>query len=371
MDLELRTLTLINFKNIEQAQIDFNGKINCLVGPNGAGKTNILDAIHYLSFTKSYFNITDSQAIRFGQDFFSITGNFTRLDNNEQISIIYKKDTKIVKANGKKYKKLSRHIGRFPAVIITPEDTKLITGSGEDRRKFLDIIISQADPQYLAHLSEYKKILQQRNSLIKTFAREKYVDNEMLELWDEQLSNAAQYIHRQRKQFIEQFKPLLREYYRKIANNDEQADIEYKSHLNSEDLMTILRNNLQKDLALEYTYAGIHRDDLDFKLNGQPIRKFGSQGQQKSFLLALKFAQHDFIKQQLKIKPLLLLDDIFDKLDPNRVEKLVHLVADNQFGQIFITHTNPQRLEQILQKVDTQYQIFHVRNGQILENPPL
>ncbi len=368
MELTLERLVVNNFKNITQADIHFTPKINCLVGPNGAGKTNVLDAIYYLSFTKSYFNITDSQAVQFDKDFFSLRGLYRRLNSTEEIQIIFQKDHKTVKRNQKKYKKLSQHIGLIPCVIITPEDSRLIMGSGEERRKFLDIIISQADPLYIANLTKYRKILQQRNSLIKQFARQKYVDQEMLELWDERLSQPANYIYTQRKNFVGKFKPILQHYYSLIANKGEQVDLEYRSLLNNQDFRQLLKQSLQRDLALEYTYIGIHRDDIEFKLNGQPIKKFGSQGQQKSFLLALKFAQHDFIKEKLKIKPLLLLDDIFDKLDPERVERLVHLVADSQFGQIFITHTNHQRLVQILSRIDTKYKIFSVKNGQITEN---
>ncbi len=365
MELQLNRLVLTNFKNIVDADLVFEDKINCLVGHNGAGKTNILDAIHFLSFTKSYFNLSDSQVVNFNADFFTIKGEFTRLNSTETIQIIYKKDSKTVKRNAKKYKKLSQHIGLIPVVVITPEDSKLITGGGEEKRKFLDIIISQSDPQYIATLANYKKIIHQRNSLLKTFARERYVDKEMLELWDEQLVEAASYIHAKRKEFIDEFTPLLRKYYSKIASGDEQVSLAYKSHLNTHEYKNLLESSLNKDLALEFTYYGIHRDDLEMKIFGQPIRKFGSQGQQKSFLLALKFAQYDFIKNHLQIKPLLLLDDIFDKLDPQRVEKLVHLVADEQFGQIFITHTNKDRLEQILRKIPTKHKIFEVHQGSI------
>ncbi len=368
MDLTLNKLLINNFKNISEAEILFHDKINCLVGPNGAGKTNVLDAIHYLSFTKSYFNITDNQALQFGKDFFSLRGDFYRLNSSEKIQIIYKKDSKLVKRNDKKYKKLSQHIGLIPAVIITPEDSKLITGSGEERRKFIDIIISQADHLYINKLTSYRKILQQRNSLIKKFATEKYVDNEMLELWNIRLEKAATYIHAQRQKFIQAFQPLLEKYYSLIANAEEIAQIEYKSHLNEANFLELLEQNINKDLALTYTFAGIHRDDLEFKLNGKPIKKFGSQGQQKSFLLALKFAQHDFIRDHLQVKPLLLLDDIFDKLDPERVKHLVHLVADQQFGQIFITHTNPDILIKILEQLPSGYKIFNVQSGNISEN---
>ncbi len=371
MQLVLENLHITNFKNISDLDLTLNKKINCFVGLNGAGKTNILDAIFYLSFTKSYFPTSDLQNIRHEQDFFMLKGIYQRLGVREEILINFQKDQKNVKRNGKRYKRLSHHIGLIPAIIITPDDIKLITGTGEERRRLMDMIISQADIKYMTALTSYRRILQQRNKLIKTFAREHYVDQESLELWDEQLSEAAGYIHQRRSAFIQELVPIIQHYYNIISGNKEQINIKYRSHLNSADLRLLLKENISKDIALEYTYAGIHRDDLSLLINDQPIRKFGSQGQQKSFLIALKFAQHDFIREHLRVKPLLLLDDIFDKLDPERVEKLVGMVSRDVFGQIFITHTNEQRLKQIFHNLEVDYKIFHVSNGsiaQILEN---
>ncbi len=367
MELNLEHLHITNFKNIIELNLELNKKINCFVGLNGAGKTNILDAIFYLSFTRSYFPVSDAQNIRYGQDFFMLKGQYQRLRVKEEILITFQKDQKTVKRNGKKYRRLSHHIGLIPAIIITPDDIKLITGTGQERRRLMDMIISQADVQYLATLGTYRKVLQQRNKLIKNFARDKYVDEESLELWDEQLCEAASYIHDKRKNFILELVPIIQHYYNIISGGSEQIDIKYKSHLNDHNFCLLLKENLKRDLALEYTYAGIHRDDLDLLIDTQPIRKFGSQGQQKSFLIALKFAQHDFIRKHLKIKPLLLLDDIFDKLDPQRVEKLVGMVSQDQFGQIFITHTNEQRLKQILHNLAVEYKIFHVSQGRIIQ----
>ncbi len=371
MDLTLENLHITNFKNITELDLSLNKKINCFVGLNGAGKTNILDAIFYLSFTKSYFATTDAQNTRHGQDFFMLKGIYQRLGSREEILISYQKDQKTVKRNNKRYQRLSQHIGLIPAIIITPDDIKLITGTGEERRRLMDMIISQADLKYITTLSAYRKILQQRNKLIKTFARERYVDEESLMLWDEQLSEAAEYIFQKRQEFISELVPIIQHYYNILSDNKEQINLRYKSHLAQGDFRLLLKQNLKRDIALEYTYAGIHRDDLDMLINGKPIRKFGSQGQQKSFLIALKFAQHDFIRDHLKVKPLLLLDDIFDKLDPVRVEKLVGMVSQDLFGQIFITHTNEQRLKQILHNLEVEYKIFHVHNGSIdqtLEN---
>ncbi len=365
MDLVLENLTITNFKNIKEIQISPNAKLNSFVGLNGMGKTNILDAIYYLSFTKSYFNTPDQQNILYGEQFFSLRGTYNRLGSKEEITITVQKDHKTVKRNGKKYPRLSKHIGLIPAVVITPDDSRLISGSGDERRRLMDIIISQANGQYLKILSNYRKILNQRNQLIKTFARERYVDREMLEIWDEQLIEAAQYINEKRREFVKEFIPIFQEYYNFLSQEREQVSLKYKSHLNNNDFRLLLKNNLDKDLALQYTYYGIHRDDLELLIDGRAIKKFGSQGQQKSFLIALKFAQHDFIKKHLKIKPLLLLDDIFDKLDPQRVEKLVALVSDSLFGQIFITHTNEQRLKQIFHNLKLNYKIFYVENGTI------
>ena len=367
MDLILDSLHIRNFKNIEELDLELNKKINCFVGLNGAGKTNILDAIFYLSFTKSYFPTTDAQNTRHGQDFFMLKGIYQRLGSREEIHITYQKDQKTVKRNNKRYQRLSQHIGLIPAIIITPDDIKLITGSGEERRRLMDMIISQADLQYMTTLSAYRKVLQHRNKLIKAFARERYVDEESLELWDEQLSEAAEYIFNKRKEFINELVPITQQYYNILSGNKEQIDLRYRSHLSQGNFRLLLKQNLKRDIALEYTYAGIHRDDLDMLINGQPIRKFGSQGQQKSFLIALKFAQHDFIRDHLKVKPLLLLDDIFDKLDPQRVEKLVGMVSQDRFGQIFITHTNEQRLKQILHNLKVEYKIFHVQSGRIVQ----
>ena len=367
MDLILKNLKITNFKNIEQIDIQFSDKINSFVGLNGAGKTNILDAIYFLSFLKSYFNIPDAALIKNGQTYFSLLGEYQRIENKEIIHITFQNSTKIVKRNNKRYKKFSQHIGLLPAVIITPDDSKLITGSGEERRKFMDIVISQADKKYLDALIKYKKVLQQRNSLIKTFAQSKKINTETLEIWDMQLVPLAKYINQARNNFVAEFKPIFQKYYSLIAGQDEPVDITYSSQLNKHDYELLLKQNLQKDIALEYTYSGIHRDDLELKIYGQPVKKYGSQGQQKTFLLAIRFAQFDFILKHLKIKPILLLDDIFDKLDPVRVEKLIHLVADNHFGQIFITHTNKERLLQIFSNIDSQYSIFTIYEGKIIE----
>ena len=363
MELILEKLQINNFKNIHQLYLEPHHKINCIVGLNGAGKTNILDAIFYLSFTKNFIPLSDNQNILQGQNFFMLKGTYKRNASKEQILITYQKEKKIVKRNEKRYKRLSSHIGLIPAIIIAPDDIKLIIGGGEERRRLMDIIISQTDIKYLNTLSQYKKILQHRNKLIKTFASNKNIDYESLELWDEQLVQAANYIYQKRKEFINELIPKIQSYYNILSGEQEKINISYRSHLNNSELRLLLKENLKRDLALEYTFFGIHRDDLDLLINNNPIKKFGSQGQQKSFLIAMKFAQHDFIRNHLKINPLLLLDDIFDKLDPIRVEKLVHIVSKNKFGQIFITHTNEKRIKEILQTLNLDYKIFLINHG--------
>ncbi len=367
MDLELNRLQISNFKNIEEAELNLAPKINCFVGLNGAGKTNILDAIYYLAYTKSYFNNVDTQNIKYGEDFFLINGEFNRQQSTEAITIQQTKEQKTVKRNGKRYTKLSAHIGLIPLVIITPDDIKLIQGGSEERRKFIDLVISLLDPQYLQHLVDYRKILQQRNKLIKTFAKEKYTDREMLELWDEQLIKSGNYIHEKRKEFMDEFLPVFFEYHSILSSGNDPIDIRYKSQLNEGNFEDLLKENLQKDIALEYTATGIHKDDLVFTLRDKQLKKTGSQGQQKTFLLTLKFAQSEILKRLLKIKPILLLDDIFDKLDASRINQLLKLVATHDFGQIFITHTNRERLEELLDTLDTDYKIFSVQSGKIEE----
>ncbi len=363
MELTLNRLLINNFKNISAADLTFNAKINCFVGPNGSGKTNLLDAIHYISLTKSYFNIPDHMAIQNGKNNASIKAWISRNQTTEQILISIKPDGKTVKRNNKKYKRLTQHIGLIPIVMITPDDTKLISSSAEERRRFMDIIISQSDSKYLLALNKYKKALQQRNNLLKKFAAEKIFDSELLKIWDIQLISAANYIFNKRLQFCKEFSPLVQKYYELISAGNEKISLQYISQLKNNPFEKLLEQNINKDLNLQYTYAGIHRDDLNFLINNMQLKKFGSQGQQKTFLLALKFAQQDFIKKHLQISPILLLDDIFDKLDPIRVEKLINLVADSHFGQIFTTHTDQHILKNILDKISSPSDIFSVSNG--------
>jgi DNA replication and repair protein RecF len=364
--MHLDRLSLINFKSYTEAKLSFHSKINCFVGNNGMGKTNLLDAIHYLSFCKSYFNPIDSQNIRHDQGFFMLQGNYSLRGESEEIYCgIKRSQKKQFKRNQKEYERLSEHIGLFPLVMISPSDSELITGGSEIRRKFIDSIISQYDKVYLEKLIAYNHVLSQRNALLKRFAEQKSYDSVSLEVWDEQLIMHGEGILDKRKKFIREFIPLFEKNYQFISGSTENVSIEYLSTLNSRDFKTALLASMQKDSVLQYTTTGTHRDDLDFKLEGQSLKKFASQGQQKSFLLALKLAQFEIIKSIKKISPILLLDDVYDKLDETRFRKLIGLVGSDDFGQVFITDTHPQRIESLFNESKTAFRIFLVENAEI------
>jgi DNA replication and repair protein RecF len=355
----LQKISLINFKNIESQTFDFQQKINCFVGNNGIGKTNVLDAIYYLSFTKSYFNSVAVQNIRHGEGFFMIEGDYLLNDRNEKIICSLKKgQKKVLKRNGKSYEKFSEHIGQLPLVIISPADRDLVTEGSDTRRKFIDGVISQQNKQYLKDLLAYNKVLTQRNALLKYFAANRTFDALNLSVYDDQLSDYGGRIYNVRKRFLEEFIPIFNEKYKVISGDKEQVNLLYKSQLHDVSMIDLLKNSLTKDKIIQYTTAGIHKDDLSFEIGEYSIKKFGSQGQQKSYLIALKLAQFEFIKQQSKVIPILLLDDIFDKLDENRVSQIIDLVNNDEFGQIFITDTHHNRTENILKQGGKEYQIF-------------
>lgn len=355
----LNSLSLLNYKNFESQNFTFDQKINCFVGANGIGKTNVLDAIYHLSFGKSYFNPLASQNIRHGEDFFVVEGIFEKEDREEKIVVSLKKgQKKVIKRNSKVYEKFSDHIGFIPAVIISPADRDLIIEGSETRRKFIDSVISQSDKNYLNQLINYHKVLQQRNALLKYFALNNTFNAQTLEIYNEQLHRYASEIFTIRKAFLETFIPIFKARYNAISNHNEPVHLSYKSDLFEDDLNVLLKNNLNKDKALQYTSIGIHKDDLNFEIDGFPIKRFGSQGQQKSFLIALKLAQFDFIKQQSGFSPILLLDDIFDKLDENRVAQILELVDNKNFGQLFISDTHADRTENIIKQVHQSYKIF-------------
>ncbi|PQJ73255.1 DNA replication/repair protein RecF [Polaribacter butkevichii] len=355
----LQKISLLNFKNIESQSFDFQKKINCFVGNNGIGKTNVLDAIYYLSFTKSYFNAVAVQNIRHGEGFFMIEGDYLLNDRNEKIVCSLKKgQKKVLKRNGKSYEKFSEHIGQLPLVIISPADRDLVTEGSDTRRKFIDGVISQQNKTYLKDLLSYNKVLSQRNALLKYFAANRTFDALNLSVYDEQLSEFGTRIYEVRKQFLEEFIPIFNEKYQIISGDKELVNLAYKSQLHDFEMKDLLQKSLVKDKIIQYTTSGIHKDDLSFDIGEYPIKKFGSQGQQKSYLIALKLAQFEFIKQQSKVIPILLLDDIFDKLDENRVSQIIDLVNNDEFGQIFITDTHFERTENILKQGSKEYQIF-------------
>lgn len=357
----LQKISLVNFKNIESQSFDFQEKINCFVGNNGIGKTNVLDAIYYLSFTKSYFNSVAVQNIRHGEGFFMIEGDYLLNERKEKIVCSLKKgQKKVLKRNDKAYGKFSEHIGQFPLVIISPADRDLVTEGSDTRRKFIDGVISQQNKTYLQDLIAYNKVLSQRNALLKYFAANRTFDALNLSVYDDQLSDYGCRIYEVRKAFLEQFIPIFNEKYQIISGDKEQVNLNYKSQLHDFLMKDLLQKSLDKDKLIQYTTSGIHKDDLNFEIGAYPIKKFGSQGQQKSYLIALKLAQFEFIKQQSKVTPILLLDDIFDKLDENRVSQIIELVNNDEFGQIFITDTHSKRTEKILKQGDKDYQIFQL-----------
>lgn len=355
----LKKLTLLNYKNFESISFDFDSKINCFVGLNGVGKTNILDAIYHLSFGKSYFNPITLQNIKHGTEFFVVEGLYEKENTHEKIIVSAKKgQKKIIKRNAKAYEKFSDHIGFLPLVIISPSDRDLITEGSDTRRKFMDGVISQGDKAYLGNLLKYNKTLTQRNSLLKYFAANNTFNKSALEVYDEQLENYGTAIFKQRKLFLEAFQPIFLKRYQSISKGSEQVEVHYKSQLHEKSLLELLQDGFSKDQITQYTNFGIHKDDLVFEMNGHPIKKFGSQGQQKSFLIALKLAQFDFIKQQSKVTPILLLDDIFDKLDETRVAQIITLVDEENFGQLFISDTHADRTENVVKSIHQTYKMF-------------
>jgi DNA replication and repair protein RecF len=357
----LKKISLFNYKNFSEANFEFDTKINCFVGKNGIGKTNVLDAIYHLSYGKSYFNPLAIQNIKHGEEFFVIDAELEKENRAEQIVCSLKKgQKKILKRNGKVYDKFSDHIGFVPLVIISPADRDLIIEGSETRRKFMDSVISQLDAIYLQQLIQYQKIISQRNALLKYFALNHVFDNDTLSIYNEQLNEFAQSIFEKRKSFIEEFIPIFNKHHQAITDSQETVQLVYESHLFENDLLTLLQENLSKDKALQYTSVGVHKDDLSFEIDSHPIKKFGSQGQQKSFLIALKLAQFEFLKKQSGVKPILLFDDIFDKLDESRVAKIVEMVNSDTFGQLFISDTHPERTETIVKSTHQSYKIFNL-----------
>ncbi|WP_056928743.1 DNA replication/repair protein RecF [Candidatus Symbiothrix dinenymphae] len=383
----IEKLSILNFKNIEEAELTFSFKMNCLLGDNGMGKTNLLDALYYLSFTKNYTNLPDSQLIRHDCDFAVLQGFYTEADTAEEIYCGMKRGhKKSFKRNKKAYSLFSEHIGLIPVVMVSPIDSDLIQGGSDERRKFVDMLISQYDKDYLRALMHYNKALMQRNALLKAQVHPYPTPphppedlGEVFDIWEEQMVETGTIIHEKRKAFIEGFLPVFAEYYSAISGDNEQVGLEYESQLNREGIAgqarnpslfaQLLRERRQRDLLLGYSTAGIHKDDFNFLLDSHLIRKIGSQGQNKTYLIALKLAQFSFLVQHGSVVPIMLLDDLFDKLDAKRVAKIVELVAQPQFGQIFISDTNRKHLDEILEQMEYDYKLFQVTNGQFSEMP--
>ncbi|NLN34237.1 MAG: DNA replication and repair protein RecF [Flavobacteriaceae bacterium] len=357
----IKSIILRNFKNFSESEFEFSSKINVFVGQNGIGKTNILDAIHYLALTKSYLNYSDAQNIKFEEDYFSLEGVFDKNGNEEVIFCgVQREKAKVFKRNSKTYDRISDHVGLFPVVMISPYDLDLIKEGSEVRRKFIDNIISQSNKEYLQTLIRYNRVLAQRNALLKYFFQNNRFDKVSLEIYDDELSELGWIIFKERERLIKEFVPVFQDYYHRISRGNEKVDIQYKSQLSNDSLKNLLQANLQKDRTAQFTTQGIHKDDLELSILNYPIKKFGSQGQQKSYLISLKLAQFEQIRNSSQITPLLLLDDIFDKLDESRVEELIKLVNEDRFSQIFISDTHPERTENIVRKINSDSKIFRL-----------
>lgn len=382
----LRKLKVINFKNIREATLQFSPKINCILGNNGGGKTNLLDAIYYLSMTKSFFNIPENYAVTFGEQSMGLIGDYMLQEKSERIHLAIKlpdaadasqpaRNEKQLWRNEKRIAKFSSHIGLLPIVMVSPQDAILVNGSGEERRRFLNFILSQTDPLYLSNIQNYNALLAQRNKLLKlsagTGGRSAATRgwDELIQTITLQMESPAAYVHAKRQELAESLSQYTAQYYKELSGNREAVTMRYQSDLNSSTPKEIFQRSQQQDLRFGYTTAGPHRDDMLFFIEGFPIKKVGSQGQQKSFLIALKLAQFQIIKQISGKLPILLLDDLFDKLDMTRVEYLLSLVAGETFGQIFITDSNKVRINQILARVDSTAKSFEVHSGTYQEQP--
>ena len=362
--MNLSLISLANYKNHENLKLEFSNNINCFLGNNGVGKTNLLDAIHYLSFCKSYFKNNENLNIKHGENFFMINGEY--IDSNiikSSVKASYVNNKKLFSFNNKKYSKLSNHIGKIPLIIITPLDSNIILGGGEDRRRFFDKFLSQYDSTYINNLISYNKALRQRNNLLKN---NNFSNLDLINSYDLQLVNYGNKVFERRKKCVEEITDIVQKYYEIISTKTENVDIIYNSQLNSADFKNLLIDNRKKDLMLKHTSSGTHRDDFDFKIDGFSLKKTGSQGQQKSFLISLKFAYFELLKKILNTKPILLLDDIFDKLDLTRVEQIIKILNEKEFGQIFISDTSKERMDRVLSKLKIQSKYFIIKKNGII-----
>ncbi len=364
--MKLQQLSIINFKNIAQADLAFSDNINCFIGNNGMGKSNLLDAIYYLSFCKSFTHVADSQNIRHGEEFFMLQGLYERNEMPEELYCgIRKRQKKSFKRNKKEYTRLSDHIGFAPLVMVSPADASLIQDGSEERRRFIDMVISQWDKPYLDTLIRYNKALEQRNSLL----RQEISDPMLYEIWEIQMAHNAEIIYNTRRKFLDAFIPVFNTFYKHICGGNETVGLAYSSHLANGELQQQLSETRARDLILGYTTRGIHRDDMEMTLDTFPIKRIGSQGQCKTYLIALKLAQYDFLAHNGNTTPILLLDDLFDKLDAERVERIMQLVSSDIFGQIFITDTNREYLDGIVKRTTAHHRLFNVSDGEFTRLP--
>ena len=362
----LKRISILNYKNLEQVELSFSPKLNCFFGQNGMGKTNLLDAVYFLSFCKSAGNPIDSQNICHDADFFVIQGFYEAADGTpEEIYCgMKRRQKKQFKRNKKEYTRLSDHIGFLPLVMVSPADSELIAGGSDERRRFMDVVISQYDKEYLDALIRYNKALVQRNTLLKS---EQPVEEELFLVWEEIMAQAGEVVFRKREAFIREFIPIFQSFYSFISQDREKVGLSYDSHARDASLLEVLKESRARDQIMGYSLRGVHKDELNMLLGDFPIKREGSQGQNKTYLVALKLAQFDFLKRTGTTVPLLLLDDIFDKLDASRVEQIIKLVAGDSFGQIFITDTNREHLDRILHKVGSDYKMFRVEQGTVAE----
>ena len=361
ISLFLKKISIINYKNILDKEYELDPKINCFVGDNGVGKTNILDAVYHLSMGKSYFNVKNDQLINRGKDYMLVDGVFELNNKNESIVFSLKiGEKKVLKRNGKPYKKFSNHIGLIPVVLISPYDNDLINEGSSERRKFIDSIISQNDKEYLINLIAYTRVIQNRNKLLKQYNRSVDFDLDTIKVYDDQIYKLSEPIFKARDKFIKEFTHLVLEKYKHISDDKEKISIEYKSDLINNNIENLIKDSFQKDVILQYTSVGLHKDDFVFNIDENRIKRFGSQGQQKSFLIALKLAQFDYLKNETGNSPILLMDDIFDKLDLMRVKRIVEIVNSTNFGQLFLSDTDKERIEKVLSSLNLSSKIFEV-----------
>ena len=360
----LSNISILNYKNIADAELVFSPNINCFIGDNGEGKTNLLDAVYFLSFTHSMFSNIDSQMMRHGSDFFMLKGSYLHDDGetSEEVYAGMKRGVKKqFKRNNKAYKRLSEHIGLVPLIIVSPDDVMLVGGGSEERRKLLDIVIAQYDNTYIFYLVRYNKALQQRNALLKM---DEEPDETLLMLWEEEMAVNGEEVYKRRNDFVERFIPVFNDISTRISGEKEEVSLKYISHCQRGRLLDVIQRDRLRDRAVGYSLHGIHRDDLEMLIDGYPMRREGSQGQTKTYVIALKLAQFGFLRStESRTTPLLLLDDIFDKLDSQRVENIINIVSSDDFGQIFITDTNRDHLDRILASSQSDYKIFKVKDG--------